>query len=108
MLPDADTRAPGAAITAELCGDWQHEPPCPLPPHATTAEGRGDGELGVRVLFAATPAQEQTVRRAVETALSRQCSSGPDGGETRWEVCSSSPALVRADEQERADRIALS
>ena len=28
--PDEDQRAPGGAITIELCGSTDHEPPCPF------------------------------------------------------------------------------
>jgi len=33
MEPDDDERAPGAAVTAELCGGWDHPPPCPVAAH---------------------------------------------------------------------------
>ncbi|KQC37143.1 MULTISPECIES: hypothetical protein [Frankia] len=29
LAPGGDERAPGAAITAALCGRWEHPPPCP-------------------------------------------------------------------------------
>ncbi len=38
MAAGADIRAPGAAITVGLCGHWEHEPLCPLAPHATAAQ----------------------------------------------------------------------
>lgn len=52
MALDADVWAPGAAITAGLCGRWDHEPPCPLAPHHVHAE-RVAGEVHLRILFAA-------------------------------------------------------
>ena len=65
--PEADIRAPGAAITVALCGHWEHEPPCPLAPHHTHADypgpprpALGDGEL-----------------------------TGPGGAVTRWELVTS-------------------
>ncbi|MFF2029006.1 hypothetical protein [Arthrobacter sp. NPDC058192] len=45
-----DQAAPGAAITLELCGSWDHEPPCPLAPHHTEARRTG-AVLRLRVLF---------------------------------------------------------
>ncbi|WP_309107289.1 hypothetical protein [Arthrobacter sp.] len=35
---DSDGAAPGAAVTLELCGSLEHQPPCPLAPHNTRAE----------------------------------------------------------------------
>ena len=57
MEPDADVRAPGAAVTVVLCGHWDHEPPCPLAPLIATrrcrppcAAGGPDGpHVGVRL-----------------------------------------------------------
>ncbi len=57
MEPDANVRAPGAAVTVALCGHWVHEPPCPLAPHHVGAEEH-DGELRVRIVFAAEPDAE--------------------------------------------------
>ena len=51
MDPDADIRAPGAAVTVELCGHWDHEPPCPLAPHHTAVERTGR-DVRLRILFA--------------------------------------------------------
>jgi hypothetical protein len=60
MDPDADLQAPGAAVTAALCGHWDHQPPCPLAPHHTHAH-RADGEVRLRILFATAPHNETTV-----------------------------------------------
>lgn len=54
MVPDADIGGPGAAITAAVCGHWDHDGPCPFAPHYTFAEPVDD-ELRLRVLFAADP-----------------------------------------------------
>jgi hypothetical protein len=58
MEPHADVRAPGAAVTVALCGHWEHEPPCPLAPHWVRSGENDDGELRVRILFAAEPDRE--------------------------------------------------
>jgi hypothetical protein len=67
MEPHADMRAPGAAVTVALCGHWEHELPCPLAPHHVSADGN-DGELRVRILFAAEPDKEGEVRHLIEQA----------------------------------------
>ncbi len=52
MEPDAELSSPGAAITLSLCGSWDHDPPCPLAPHFTSASRVGD-EVHLRTLFSA-------------------------------------------------------
>ena len=74
MEPDADVRAPGAAVAVALCGHWDHKPPCPLAPHRVDADWI-DGELHVRILFAAEPDKEPEVRHLIELALSGQMAS---------------------------------
>ena len=69
MEPHADVQAPGAAVTVALCGHWDHEPPCPLAPHHVSAAA-DDGELRVRILFAAEPDQEDKV--GISSSRARQ------------------------------------
>ena len=69
MAADADIGAPGAAGTKELCGHWDHEPPCLLAPHHSTATQTSSG-VQLRVLFAVEPELEQAVRRHSEAPLS--------------------------------------
>jgi hypothetical protein len=101
MEPGGDSRAPGGAVTVALCGHWDHEPPCPLAPHRTTAEHDGD-RLRLRVLFAADPADEAEVRGRIEAALSAGALDGPGGVTTRWRLAGARPGTVRADETEHA------
>jgi hypothetical protein len=89
MAPGNDIAAPGAAITVELCGGWDHEPPCPLAPHHTQAERVADE---VRVRIGAALASGRLV--------------GPDGRESRWRRRSDGPSAVRAYEQDHARRLA--
>jgi hypothetical protein len=103
MEPYADVRAPGAAVTVALCGHWDHQPPCPLAPHWVSA-GEDDGELRVRILFAAEPDTEAQVRRLIEQALSGQVRF-PDGFTTPWRLCRSQPGEVSAQEIEDAERL---
>lgn len=83
MRPDGDIRAPGAAVTAALCGTWHHEPPCPLAPHHCQADRVG-GQVRVRVLFAAEPDLQNMVRdrivlRITEVDLNASSLRSTDG-----------------------------
>src|SRR2546426_8114852 len=99
MRPDADIRAPGAAVTVALCGHWEHEPPCPLAPHHSSAERTG-GEVRVRILFATEPERESLVRERITAALARGRLDGPDGVTTRWELRASFGGEVTAAESD--------
>jgi hypothetical protein len=101
---DGDLRAPGAAITEELCGAIDHEPPCPLAAHHTSTKRSGD-LVTVRVLFACEPADESTVRDDIDAALERGEHSGADGGLTHWRLVTSGPSEVRDSEAGHAGRL---
>ena len=103
MEPDADVRAPGAAVAVALCGHWDHKPPCPLAPHRVGADWI-DGELHVRILFAAEPDKEPRVRHLIELALSGQMTF-PDGFTTPWRLRESRPRDVSAAEARPAERL---
>jgi hypothetical protein len=107
MESEADVRAPGAAITVALCGDWEHEPPCPVAPHYTSAERVG-GDVHVRTLFVVQPAGEAEVRQRIRAALADGELVGPDGEVTCWQVRSSHPSAVLPEEGEHAERLARS
>jgi hypothetical protein len=104
MDPAADLRAPGAAITAELCGHWDHEPPCPLAAHHTNAYRVGE-QVRIRTLFASEPGDEALVRGRIDQALARQRLDGPDAVVTEWRLESSGSADVSADEADHAGRL---
>jgi len=106
MPPDADVRAPGAAITVALCGHWDHEPPCPLAPHHTRADRDGD-DVRVRTLFATEPDNERTVRTRIDDALSSGHLQGPDGVST-WQLRTSQPSEVAAEEAAHAAQLIAS
>lgn len=95
LAPDADIAAPGGAVTAELCGHWQHPPPCPLAPHHTAAQRRG-AQVHLRILFATEPEREAEVRTRIGRALAP------------WEVRSSAAGAVRQEEQAHAGRLVAS
>jgi hypothetical protein len=89
LTPGTDPGAPGAAITAALCGHPEHQPPCPLAPHHTAVTTGGDGESRLRVLFATEPDHVDGVRARIDAAL-----TGDD-----WRLIDS--GCARIDEQER-------
>lgn len=95
LAPDADIAAPGGAVTAELCGHWEHPPPCPLAPHHTAAQRRG-AQVHLRILFATEPEREAEVRTRIGRALAA------------WEVRSSAAGVVREEEQAHAGRLVAS
>lgn len=77
LAPDADPRAPGGAITVELCGHWDHEGECRWPHHTTIDAERSPARL--RTEFTAGAAEEAQIRERIEKALR----AGPD-----WRVVS--------------------
>jgi hypothetical protein len=104
MEANADLRAPGGAVTAALCGHWDHKPPCPLAPHDSQVEHAGSG-VRVRVLFVAEQDVEASVRQRIESALSGGQLEGPDGEVTRWQLRFSQRSNVRPDEMDQAERL---
>ena len=80
MAPNADTRAPGAAVTLALCGHWDHEPPCRWPHHTDTDARASPARLLTR--FSAPPDEVAAVRRRIDEALA---------DDDRWRVLSSGP-----------------
>ena len=104
---DSDSNALGGAITAELCGQWDHPGPCPLAPHHTRAEPTAGG-VRLRILFAAAPEDEPEVRARIKTALGRSSIEGPDGRWSRWVLQEDAPSQVYDDEAEHAARLSRS
>ncbi|MGH3915237.1 MAG: hypothetical protein ACRDTC_17795 [Pseudonocardiaceae bacterium] len=105
MAPEADLRAPGAAITVALCGHWEHEPPCPVAPHHSRADRVGD-DVRVRTLFATEPERERAVRDLIDRALSGGQLQGPVD-RTHWQLRSSRRSVVSAQERDHAQRLVL-
>jgi hypothetical protein len=104
MRPDADLRAPGAEITAALCGHWNHQPPCPLAAHHTRAERVGD-QVHVRTLFATEPEAEHLVRQRIDHALSGGQLQGPGPVITHWQLHTSRRSEVTTEETSHAERL---
>ena len=68
-----DPASPGAAVTVELCGHWEHEGGCRWPHNN---EIRLEGDVATfRVVFVAPPAEEHEVRERIELALRSACGS---------------------------------
>lgn len=104
MEPGADLRAPGAAITVALCGHWEHEPPCPIATHHTSADRVGE-DVRTRTLFATDADREGEVRTLIDHALAGGQLHTPDGAKTRWQVRGSHPGVISAAESDHADRL---
>jgi hypothetical protein len=104
MDADADLRAPGGAVTAALCGHWDHEPPCPLAPHHSRADRVGS-EVHLRILFVTDQTAETTIRHRIESALAHGKLQGPDGLVTRWQLHSSQRSALQADEMDHAEQL---
>ena len=104
MDPAGDIAAPGAAVTRELCGSWDHPPPCPLAPHHTRAEQNGDA-VTLRILFAAEPVNEALVRSRIDSALRQGILTSPDGRTSRWQFLDARPGQPDPSEAEHARRL---
>jgi hypothetical protein len=84
VVEGADPRALGAAITAALCGYWDHEPPCRWPHHTDVASVGSD--LVVTTVFTVEPQEEADVRRMILEALRTGSLTDPDGRLNHWRV----------------------
>ena len=104
MGPAGDPDAIGAAVTVALCGHWDHDPPCPLAPHATRAERNG-GQVQVRTLFATDADLEMEVRRRIDHALTSGTQQAPGGETSSWECLASGPGIVRESERAHGERL---
>ena len=102
---NADSAAPGAAITVALCGSWEHPPPCPLAAHHTAVQQDGQS-VRLRTVFAANPRQEAEVRRRIDAALAKGSQPSPDGILSRWTLVGTKAAELTTAELEHAQRIA--
>ena len=94
----------GAAITVALCGDWQHEPPCPLAPHHTQTERSGD-QAQVRTIFATEPSLEREVRQRIDQALATGSQETPTGEIISWQLLTSAAGIVQENERDQGNRL---
>jgi hypothetical protein len=89
--PACDPRAPGGAVTVELCGRWDHDGPCRWP-HNSALDDTGT----FRTLFVASSSEAPTVASRIEHALR----AGP-----HWQVTRFTERAVSEDERELASRL---
>jgi hypothetical protein len=89
--PACDPRAPGGAVTVELCGHWDHEGPCRWP-HNSALDDTGT----FRTLFVASSSEAPTVAGRIEHVLR----AGP-----QWQVTRIIERAVSEDERELASRL---
>lgn len=102
---NSDPDAPGAAITARLCGSYDHPGPCPLAPHNIHRTGAA-GDISLRIVFATDPGQEHIVRGLIRDVLQSGQMIGPDGRTSSWRLVRHQRGTSRADEQSLATRLA--
>ena len=96
-----DPRAPGGAVTQELCGTWEHEGPCAWP-HNSEYE-LSDGVMLFRTVFA--PAGGDTAEPGEARAVARRIAAALEGGE--WSVVALTLDAVATDaERELGARLA--
>ena len=105
MSAGSDANVLGAAVTAALCGPWEHEPPCPVSPHYIEAKRGAGDSVYLRVLFAAEPDMESDVRGRIESALRNGELPGSEHPPTHWQLQSTSGSAVRPDETAHAQRL---
>jgi hypothetical protein len=90
LAPGTDAAAVGAGVTTELCGHWEHEPPCRWPHNNDYVDGV------FRTLFASPAPEAGEVRRRIEAAL--QAGAG-------WTVHEVGSRDVLDAERDLADRL---
>ncbi len=86
---DSDPRAPGGAVTKELCGHWEHDGACRWP-HHTAIETTEDGHRVV-VTFECGAEERAAVEGRIRAALEEGRLTGPDGAESSWTVSNPRP-----------------
>ena len=93
--PDTDAAAPGAGVTVELCGHWEHDGPCRWPHNSEISASVHPARFRT-VVVSADEERDEVVRR-VEAALRR---------DDRWKVLTVAVRPVAADERALAERLA--
>jgi hypothetical protein len=96
LTPGSDAGALGAAVTVELCGHWEHEPPCRWP-HNTAVELAAESRTAVRTVFVAAAEDEVEVRSRVERGLRRGELAAREGRAT-WRTVVSGARAATHDE----------
>jgi hypothetical protein len=94
LTEGVDPAAVGAAVTVELCGDWQHHGPCRWPHNNAIDDERVPARF--RTLFVANRSEAQAVRDRIEAALR---------GASAWRVLALRTRAVSDGERELAARL---
>lgn len=95
LAEGCDPAAVGAAVTVELCGDWEHEGPCTWP-HNSDIDASIHPAL-FRTIYVAGADEETEVRRRIEQSL---------GNGSGWTLVDVRCRAVAEHERELADRLA--
>ena len=95
LQPGVDTRAPGGAVTVELCGHWEHDGPCRWPHNSRIDVDASPVRL--RTIVVVSDDDRSDVVRRVEAALRR---------DDRWTLARFSVRPVADEERELALRLA--
>jgi len=89
-----DPAAVGAAVTTDLCGQWEHDGPCRWPHNSAIEADRDPATF--RTLFVADEAEAQQVRQRVEAVL---------GDGSGWRLVSLRERAVADAERPLAERL---
>jgi hypothetical protein len=81
MNPGIDHRAPGGAVTAALCGHWEHDGTCRWP-HNSEIRTTTDPAI-FRVIVVADEVDQSDVIARIESALSKSPDWSVEGGALR-------------------------
>lgn len=101
--PGSNLDAIGAAVTAELCGHWEHEPPCRWP-HNNALVAAEPGRVALRTVFVARPDEELNVRSRIDRALHRGALTS-DRGSAVWRTLGSDTRAPDAEESALGARL---
>lgn len=95
LLSDGlDPGAVGAAVTAELCGHWEHDGPCRWPHNSAIDAAHAPARF--RTLFVAGEDEAASVRARIESALR---------GATAWHVVALGERPVAEHERALGERL---
>jgi hypothetical protein len=94
LAGDLDPAAVGAAVTAELCGHWEHEGACRWPHNSAIDTAHAPARF--RTLFVAAEGEAAEIRQRIERTLR---------GASAWSVVSLGERPVAEHELALAERL---
>jgi len=115
LRPGADPAAPGAAVTVELCGHWEHDGACRWP-HHTGVDNRAGRSIRIRTVFACPPAEEDAVRQRIvaaldsgrleaESATPAEPTNAAEPRESRWTTTRQGASTIEPSEETLAAQL---